>query len=190
VSLTPRKDAWRRTVDGLARWAALFSALMICLIALLIVADVARRNLAGSSIPGAVEAAEVLLVTAVFLGLAFAEYEGAHVRTSIIVARLRPRVRHKVTAFSLLIMCLALVWLTWASADKAIESFQIRELRTGLIEVPIWPARIALSLGYFLLLLQAAAGAVDAARGRSMPWESDDLPSQEEPAGHGGAGYE
>jgi TRAP-type C4-dicarboxylate transport system permease small subunit len=164
----------RAVVDALTVGAAVTSAVVICAIAGLTVADVARRNIQGPSIPGALEISETLLVVAVFLGLPYAEKTGAFVRTTIVTGRLKGRPLRVVQCIALSIMCVALAWIAWASVKNAVQSVREGEVRVGLVQVPIWPGRIVLALGYLLLLVRSLFDVYDTARGRPPSYARGD----------------
>src|SRR5699024_5181283 len=84
--------------------------------------------------------------------LAFAQHQHAHVSTVVVVRLLPPRVRRGITMFWMAVVCLLLAWMGLETATAAIESFDRLETRYG--SVPIWPARIAVSVGIWLLVCE------------------------------------
>jgi TRAP-type C4-dicarboxylate transport system permease small subunit len=119
----------------------------ILVLMLLTTADVAKRSFGGGSIRGVIEITEIALVVTVFFGLVGAEVSGAHIRTSVLVDRLRVRVAGVVTMGSLSVCIFVTGWLTFQTALRAQASVQAGEYRFGLLSVPIWPARVAIALG-------------------------------------------
>lgn len=128
--------------------------------------DVASRNLGGRSVPGVVESAEILLVIGAFLGLAYAQRIKAHVATSIITELFPAPFARFMRVVGLFIVAFYIGLATWVSADRAVASVQSGEVRFGLIEIPQWPARAAIALGFALLLIEVLRDTVRTIRGQ------------------------
>lgn len=116
--------------------------------------DVASRNFFGKSIPGILESAEVILVVGVFLGMAYAQRLKAHVSTSLIVDLFPKSVGRVLRVTGLLAVIVYVALATWKTGERALQSFLTGEVRFGLIEIPQWPARAAIAIGFALLLLE------------------------------------
>lgn len=119
----------------------------ILILMLLTTADVVKRSITGGSIRGVIEITEIALVVTVFFGLVGAEVSGAHIRTSVLVDRLRTRVAGMITMTSLSVCTFVTGWLTYQTALRAQASIETGEYRFGLLSIPIWPARVAITLG-------------------------------------------
>lgn len=145
----------KRAVQAVSEGGAYLSAIGIVTIMLGTTADVARRSLAGQSLPGIVEGSEVVLAVAVFLGLGYAEQTSTHVATDIVTSRVPPTVRATMFAVGRLVMCALLAWMTVATAQRAVDSVVSNEFRFGMIRVPLWPGRTAIALGFALVVLEA-----------------------------------
>lgn len=116
--------------------------------------DVVSRNLLARSVPGIIESAEVILVIGAFLGLAYAQRTRTHVSTTFII-KLMPRALARIVkAAGLAVLALYVGFAAAVSAGRAWSSFVGGEVRFGLIEIPQWPARLAIALGFGLLLLE------------------------------------
>lgn len=147
----------RRWSAGFRRLTASLSWLSgvgILLLVLPTVADVTHRYLMGSSLPGMVEYSEVGIVFVVYLGVAHAMHEGAHIYTPIVTARLKPATAERVRLAGRMLLWALIVFATWRTTLAAIEASEIREFRFGSVMVPTWPARICVALGFALLLVE------------------------------------
>jgi TRAP-type transport system small permease protein len=159
----------RRAVALTADVLAVLATAGIAALMLLIVVDVTRRTLFSRSVPGAVEASEMLLVAVVFLGLGFAERQRAHVSVSLFVRTLPTRVARPIE-LAIVLLSLAIVgWMTWETASVAIDSVQRGETRSGLVRVPLWPGRVAIPLGLAVFGLQLLVRAIDLVTRRRAP---------------------
>ena len=116
--------------------------------------DVLSRNLFRKSVPGIIESAEVILVIGVFLGMAYAQRLKAHVATSLIIDRFPAPAARVLRAAGLLAVIVYAAIAAWMTGTRACQSFTTGEVRFGLIEIPQWPARAAISIGFGLLVLE------------------------------------
>lgn len=140
-------------------------ALIVALMSLTVV-DVVKRRLWGAGVPGALEWTEVLLVFVVFAGMAATELKAVHVRTPILIERLSRRLGLSLRALGGLVVTGIVVISTYETAVAAQRSVEIREFRFGLMNVPVWPARLAIPVGLaglaLALLYRARIDACDA----------------------------
>ena len=97
------------------------------------------------------------LFSAVFLFLAgYTLLHNEHVRIDIVTGRMSPRVRAWIdifgTLFFLLPMAIMIMVLSWPIFIDAYERHEVSGNAGGLI---IWPARLLVPIGFFLLIVQA-----------------------------------
>ncbi|MGB8434936.1 MAG: TRAP transporter small permease subunit [Burkholderiales bacterium] len=108
-----------------------------------------------------------------------------HVRIDILTAHLSGRKKAWIdilgTLFFLLPMAIAIMWLSWPVFVDAYQSHEISTNAGGLL---IWPARLMIPVGFFLLVLQGFSELIRRiAFLRGMipdPTEKDEGPSLEE----------
>jgi len=78
-----------------------------------------------------------------------------HVRIDVIAGRLSPHAQAWIdilgTIFFLLPMSLTIMWLSW---PVFIEAYQRQEVSTNAGGLIIWPARLLVPIGFFLLVIQ------------------------------------
>ena len=81
-----------------------------------------------------------------------------HVRIDVIAGRLSPRAQAWIdilgTLFFLLPMSLTIMWLSW---PVFIEAYQRQEVSTNAGGLIIWPARLLVPIGFFLLVIQGVS---------------------------------
>lgn len=126
----------------------------IVLLMLPTVIDVSYRKAFGPSLPGIVEYSEVGLVVVVYLAMAAALRTKAHIATPILTSRLGARAAAFVRLAAQALMWVALGVMTYGSAGIALEATVSGEYRFGMIEVPVWPAKLAVPIGLLLLLVE------------------------------------
>ena len=97
------------------------------------------------------------LFSAIFLFLAgYTLKNNEHVRIDIVTGRFPARTRAMIdifgTLFFLLPMAFIIMWLSWPVFVDAYARHEVSTNAGGLI---IWPARIMVPIGFFLLIVQA-----------------------------------
>ena len=96
------------------------------------------------------------LFSAIFLGCAgYTLLRNEHVRIDVIAGRLSKRAQTWIdifgTVFFLLPMAVLIMWLSW---PVFIEAYTRHEVSTNAGGLIIWPARLLVPVGFFLLALQ------------------------------------
>ena len=100
------------------------------------------------------------LVVIVFFGLAQTQLNDDHIRMDLLLNYSSGRAKLALEIFGLTLALLLYAFITYTTIPVMIHSIAIGEYETGLIPFPMWPARIFMSLGLFLLVLQLAADLV------------------------------
>lgn len=159
-----REGLVRRAVHLLSRALGVVAVLVIVFLMVATVADVARRTFAGHPIPGVTEAGEVVMVMAVFFGIAYTEFRGAHVRVTLVLEMLPPRVAAIINSAAMLLVLVLLAWMVWVTTGRAIEALEVNEVRFGLVKIPVWPGRIAIAVGLAAYFLEAVPRLYDSVR--------------------------
>lgn len=99
------------------------------------------------------------LFAAVFLlGAGYTLLNNQHVRIDIISTRLSARARNWIDVVGIIIclwpMAFIIMWLSWPLLADAYTRHEVSSNAGGLI---IWPARLLVPLGFFLLILQSVS---------------------------------
>lgn len=155
----------RRTIHTVSRVLAVGSAAGVVLLIALISADVLLRELGIFRIVGAAEISEMTMPMIAYLAFAFAFMRGAHVSTTLVTDRVPEAVSRVLITIGLFVLLAFLIWLTYATIEPAIHAYQIGQVRYGLLELPTWPARAAISIGLIAMCLEAVLRLVDSIRG-------------------------
>lgn len=158
-----------------SRWVslpigALGGAVVFALMVLTVI-DVAMRRTSGQGVPGVVEYSEVLLVVGVFCAIAAAHVRGFHVSTTGFVSILPKNARRLVELLGGILGLIVLAVMTWVATTTAWTSFITGEYRMGIAHVLVWPARVAVAIGFLLYLVEFIHSAVQRFRN---PAEDDD----------------
>ncbi|HTV71282.1 MAG TPA: TRAP transporter small permease [Rhizobiaceae bacterium] len=146
------------------------------------VLDVTYRYVAGGSLLGMVEYSEIAIPIVVYLGVAHALREGAHISTPIATSRLRPPLSDWARLFGRVIVLLIVAFAAWRTFVAAEDAVLIREFRMGSVSVPTWPARIVVALGFALLTIEVAIDVAERFRrllvGEQAPIATDPVSSE------------
>jgi TRAP-type mannitol/chloroaromatic compound transport system permease small subunit len=126
------------------------------------------------------------LFSAVFLFCAgYTLLHNQHVRIDVISGRLSRRAQTWIdifgTIFFLLPMAIAIMWLSW---PVFLDAYRSNEVSTNAGGLTVWPARLMLPVGFFLLVLQGLSELIKRVaflRGLIPdPAEKDEGPTDEE----------
>lgn len=162
----PPSGGWfRRAVDALTTTAGLLGAVAIVVITFGLALDVLLRTIRGQGLVGIFDAVGPILAIAAFLGLGITEAKGEHIALNIFVRRLGVRARNVMYVVGTVLVILMVAWMAWAGFTQAMHSLEAGEVRPGIVDVPLWPARFAVVIGCVILILQLLLTLADAARG-------------------------
>ncbi|WP_110667853.1 TRAP transporter small permease [Salinicola halophilus] len=175
-----RLGAWGAAVCMMAICALVTAQVLLrCLDAGLVAFGAGRL---GYEISGVSEIAAYLLVGATFLSLAYTFRHHAHIRVTLIVSKLAPRIRVWSEVACLAVSLALTVLLSWELVGLVNESLEYGDVSAGLLAIPLWIPQSVLVVGLLLLclaLLEALIGtlhqAVVAPSRFSPPGDSHDL---------------
>lgn len=120
------------------------------------VADVIGTNFFDWPVPGTLEFTESTMVLIVFGALAFTQEKRSHIRVEILYGLFGPRVQSFLDFVTHLVALVFFCLLAWYSFGELAYSWQIDESTMGTIRFPLYPARMLLSAGAVLLVVQLA----------------------------------
>lgn len=143
-------------IQATSRVLAAVAALIVFAMLLVTVVDIVLRNAIQRPVPGVFEYSEVALAIIVFLGVPYTMQVGGHVVIDSLTSRLPDRWRRGAEALALAVTLPFVVWLAVASVGVAVESFQSGEVKYGVVQAPVWPARLAVPVGSALLAAEIA----------------------------------
>jgi len=133
----------------------MLASMIIC------VADVIGTNFLDWPVPGTLEFTESTMVLIVFGALAFTQEKRGHIRVELLHGFMSARVKSLadlLTHFLALVFFVLLAWYSWGELSY---SWEIGEATMGTIRFPLYPARLLLTAGAVLLILQLALDVID-----------------------------
>jgi TRAP-type C4-dicarboxylate transport system permease small subunit len=116
--------------------------------------DITLRKLTGFSFEGLFEGIELMLVAAVYLGVANVQNLRTNVRVEMFVNRLSPKSQQALDAITLLLSLIVFSVAVWMTGNQAWKSYLIKEVTFLPAEHPVWLARIILTIGLTFLSLR------------------------------------
>ena len=158
ITIRPR-FAVARYLIRINRACGLVSGMALLLMMVAGAADVVGTNLdliglTSKPIPAAFEFMATMMVVTVFLATSLGQARRNHISVEVIT-RLMPK-RQACFASMIQFSLSAVFWglIAWYGWQSGIHSVAVGEYATGLINFPIWPARLVLGFGASMMLLQ------------------------------------
>lgn len=130
---------------------SLISAAIILVAMLFVSAEVISRQLFNAPIPGHLELSELLMPAIIFLALAYTQATGGHVRMTLVIERMSPRVRRATEIAAKLFSVGIYAVLTYYSAKHAYRSWQFDDVTMSPPYFLIWPSAAMAPIGLFLV---------------------------------------
>ncbi|MEL7982557.1 TRAP transporter small permease [Vreelandella titanicae] len=144
-------------LDQLISWMSVASlglgAIAIACLAIMGTADVIGVAVFHKPLPSALELSQIALVLVVFLGLAQAQKQNAHITVDILSQSFRGPLRRLSQTVALVAALIFFFAIGWFGGEEAIHSFQIGERSQGAMPVAVWPGRFLLSMGCWIAWL-------------------------------------
>jgi TRAP-type mannitol/chloroaromatic compound transport system permease small subunit len=138
---------------------ALISGLAIFGMVLLAVVSVTGRNAMNAPLPGYVDWIEQFMPLIAFMGVAYTQRDGGHIRMDILIGRLKGRAlwaAEFATTFFMLLLMLLLVWGSWAHFQRSFDFGSLLWSRDSSmdISIPLWPAKLLAPVAFSVLCLR------------------------------------
>jgi len=144
-------------IDSLSEWTGKAVSFLLFLLTVIVGYEVVSRYVFQSPTIWVHEMSAMLFGTFIIIGGAYTAYRGGHVNMDLVYRAFSPRVRallDMVTFLVALVFLWALLWKGGVTAWKSIKMVEHASTQWG---PPIYPFRVMLPLGAFLLLLQLIA---------------------------------
>ena len=158
ASLLSRID---RQLFKLESFFALVGGWTIFSLMILAVISVGGRNFFNSPLPGYVDWIEQAMPLIAFVGIAYCQRLGGHIRMDMLIGRLSGRPLWVMEFFSVLIMLVLIALLTWGSWAHFERSFDFDAPMWSRdssfdIRLPLWPAKLLAPVAFAVLSLRLA----------------------------------
>lgn len=127
----------------------------------LAVFSVGGREFFGSPLRGYVDWIEMAMPFIAIFGIAYVQRSGNHIRMDIVIGAFRGRALWAVELLMTILIFLLialLLWGAWAHFDRSFDFSRPNWSRDSSIDInlPIWPAKLAVVVAFAVLSLRAA----------------------------------
>ena len=148
-----------RRLYRLETFLALLSGLAVFALMLLAVVSVSGRNFLNQPLPGYVDWIEQAMPLIAFLGVAYVQRNGAHIRMDIVAGALSGRALYLVeliTTFAILVLMVLMVWGSWSHFLRSFDFAAPLWSRDSSMDIalPIWPAKLLAPIAFAVLCLR------------------------------------
>ena len=139
------------TIDTILNLVAVGFIMFLMLFA---ACEIVGRYVFRRPIPGHVEIVELVMAAVVFLGIAYTQRVGGHIRMDMLITKvLKGRLYHIAEAITLLLSLLGYSIITVASFYFALDAYKLGDITT-YIYWPTWPSKLTIPIGAFLLCVR------------------------------------
>ncbi|MEP0944316.1 MAG: TRAP transporter small permease [Rhizobiaceae bacterium] len=140
----------------------LIAAIAIFILMILGSAQIFLRSALNSPINGYIDLVELSMASMAFLGAAYCQRLGGHIRMEMLVSRLKGRWLWGFEAATTLVALFIIGVLIWYGWDHFVRSYELGD-STIDAEYPVWPSKLLVPIAFsfwFLRLLVQLAGSV------------------------------
>ncbi len=150
MGITKAGNVWQRVsvITGAG------SGVFLLFLMFWVVADVVGRFVFLKPIPGGVESVELILPWIAFLAVSYTLIKGSHVRVSLVVSRLPPKLQLWAGRFTYVVGVFLFGILAYISWLQFYESFVKLEYMEAAIRLPWWAGKMAMPIGLFVIFVQ------------------------------------
>jgi TRAP-type C4-dicarboxylate transport system permease small subunit len=152
------RDAFLKLYRGYSRVLQAFAILAgVSAFAIMWIIDInaLSRKILNAPLPAGVELTQSLLPVVIMIPFGYAMLRRDHVNTVLLTSRLPPRVARTIDTFWMLVGFVLFALVTYGTFKYALRAYSINEQVWGAtFRFPVWPAKMAVSLGTLLLAIQ------------------------------------
>jgi TRAP-type C4-dicarboxylate transport system permease small subunit len=150
TSAVGRWDRWYGTFEAALNFIAGVSIFLLMLIG---VGQIAGRQILGLPIYGYIDYIEEASAIFAFLGIAYCQRTGTHIRMELVLGLLPRRLMWVFEAFAIVVALVIMGLLIWASWFDFLRAWQLGD-STMDIRLPTWPGKLLVPLAFTTLWLR------------------------------------
>ena len=149
----PALSAFDRRLGYAETGFNLFAAFAIFALMLLGVWQVLGRTLFNAPVRGYIDFVELSISTFAFLGIAYCQRLGGHVRMEMLLKPMRGRLLWSAEIFGTLVALAVVAVLIWYGWGHFLRAYQLGD-STIDTQLPVWPSKLAVPVAFALLWLR------------------------------------
>lgn len=142
----------RALLDKMYLASGYLAGLCILVMTLLILSQIIGRFL-GVIVPSIEDFSGYSLAASTFFGLAYTFREGGHIRVTLAINNLSPKMRRIQEGSILVFAALLSVYMTFYLIHLAWESYIFEEVSYGYVPVLLWIPQVPVALGMIMLTI-------------------------------------
>ncbi|WP_196258123.1 TRAP transporter small permease subunit [Pelagibacterium limicola] len=144
-----------RYVDAFNRFVGRFAMYLFFALGAVLLYSTASRVFLGQPVNWSLEMSQFLLSAYYLLGGAYTMQNDAHVRMDLVYGRMSPRSRAITDAVTILFVIFYLAVLFRGGLSSTEYSITYNQTNYTSWAPPLWPIKVVMTVGIFLMLLQA-----------------------------------
>jgi TRAP-type C4-dicarboxylate transport system permease small subunit len=142
----------RKTLDTLYTASIWIAAIFMILLLVMVLLSILGRQF-GFHVRGTDAYAGYMMAGAGFFALAHTLKRGEHIRVTLLLQALKPKMRRRLEIFSLASAVLLAGLLAWFSVSLCWQSYRIHDISTGNDATPLWIPQLAMAIGTLILFI-------------------------------------
>ena len=151
-SAASRADRWLFRIES---WMALAGGLAILGAMILSVVNILGRKFLNWPVPGYVAIMSQVMPVMAFMGIAYCQRLGSHIRMDIVVGTLKGKALWTAELAGVLLMAVLTIALVYGSFDHAMRAFTLGDT-TDDLGIPTWPVKLLVPVMFCFLLARFA----------------------------------
>jgi TRAP-type C4-dicarboxylate transport system permease small subunit len=128
--------------------------LILTAMMILVTCDVVGRFIFNHPIHGVTEITEFLMVGMFYFTLAHTQAVKHNIKVEVLITHLSDRGKQIAEFITYFLGLLLFILITWQGVRSAADAWAIGEITFGLVELPLFPAKVLVPIGSFMLCLR------------------------------------
>ena len=150
-------NSFLTVIDRISEWSGKVFSFLVVVATLVVVYEVVMRYAFRAPTIWGLELTIYLCGATYVLGGAYAHLYNAHVKVDVLYMRWSPRVRANMDLVTAPFFFIGVALLVWMGSEWTIQAIETGRTSGSIWSPIIWPMRLLIPLGSFLLLLQGLA---------------------------------
>jgi TRAP-type C4-dicarboxylate transport system permease small subunit len=142
--LLAKSDRLLMPVEDLANLLAAFAIFALMCLG---VAQIVMRSLFNAPLNGYIDLVELSMASMAFLGAAYCQRLGAHIRMELLIGRLRGRVLWIAESFGIFVALFIIGVLVWFGWGHFVRSYTLGDTTIDA-EFPVWPSKLLVPIAF------------------------------------------
>lgn len=168
--MSKTRPMWAAWVGKVGLLLAFLSGIAMLLMMIAGSLDIIGTNVFGWPVPAAFEFMATMMVVVVFFALSLAQARKAHLRVEVVYNHMPAFLQYAVDILQYAVTTAFFGLIAYFGWKAAALGFSQGEYASGIINFPIWPARLALAVGASMMTLQCLFDLI----GHILGWQVDD----------------